>query len=80
MEFSNTSRSLIRYSEMSVIERPKNGNVRLDPKNKNYSFHKAFIYTARRGYVGEDTFKIRLCAQSGKEKSCRPILYNVTIN
>jgi hypothetical protein len=60
------------FRQVSVLQSPAHGTVRLKGPT-------SYVYSASRGYTGDDRFMVKICGNYHGADSCTNVQYNVTV-
>ena len=60
------------FKQVSVLQSPAHGTVRLQGPTR-------YVYSASRGYTGDDHFMVKICGNYRGADSCTNVQHNVTV-
>jgi len=60
------------FKQVSVVQSPGHGTVRLQGPTR-------YMYSASRGYTGDDHFMVKICGNYRGTDSCTNVQHNVTV-
>jgi len=66
------SGGLTIFKQVSVVQSPGHGTVRLQGPTR-------YMYSASRGYTGDDHFMVKICGNYRGTDSCTNVQHNVTV-